>query len=173
MAEDWYVNFGEFGKGRAWDDARRLGFVSGGWGRWYSATLRKVPVGARIWVYRAPMAGRSHGLKVQGGYIGRGVVTGEAVTAEDAEFEVYGRRATLRELQESGDLTGNYFGWTSEEDAEYVVPVRWERVVSPSRPLMEPGLFTNQNTAVRFDESKPVHARTLRFLRSAFAVEGD
>jgi hypothetical protein len=117
------------------------------------------------------MAGR--GEKRPGGYIGRGVVTAPAVTSAEAEFEVYGRTVPMRELQDSGDLEGNYFGWASVEDAEFVLPVRWERVVSPSRPLMEPRLFSNQNTAVRFDEGKPVHARTLAFLRQAFTVDGD
>ncbi len=169
--EDWYVNFGEFDRGRSWADARRFGFVSGGWGAWYSATLRKVPVGARIWVYRAPMAGR--GEKRPGGYIGRGLVTGAAVTSEEAEFELYGRSVPMRKLQELDELEGNYFGWTSADDAEYVLPVRWERVTSARTPQTEAGVFNNQNTAVRFDRSKPVHARTLDFLYASFPVDGD
>ncbi len=172
--EDWYVNFGEFDRGRDWSDARDLGFVSAGWGLRYSDPLRKVPVGARIWVYRAPMTGRDvEGGKRLGGYIGRGIVTGEAVPADVASFTRYGRPITMRELHDSGELKGNYLGWINPDDAEYVLPVAWERTSSPQRPLTKPGLFSNQNTAVRFDRSKVRHAKTLDFLYASFPTSKD
>jgi hypothetical protein len=46
---DWYVSFGE-GTHRNWDDARRYGFVSAGGGRWYTGTLRNLPIGGRVFV---------------------------------------------------------------------------------------------------------------------------
>ena len=44
---DWYVSFGG---DRPWEDARQHGFVSAGGGKFYSQTMRSLPVGARIWV---------------------------------------------------------------------------------------------------------------------------
>ncbi len=38
---DWYVSFGTYSDGRAWEDARRYGFVSAGGGEWYSRSLKK------------------------------------------------------------------------------------------------------------------------------------
>lgn len=164
--QDWYVNFGEFPNGRSWVDARELGFVSAGWEPTFSDPLRRVPAGARIWVYRAPMAGHPGIAARPGGYIGRGLVTGPAVPASEAVVTRFGRPRLLRELQDEHELAGNYFGWTSLEDAEYVLPVVWERTTSPQHPLRRAGLFSNQTTAVLFDRTKPRHAETLAFLES-------
>ncbi len=120
------------------------------------------------------MAGRdSQGGKRLGGYIGRGIVTGQAVPADVASFTRYGQSVTMRELHDSGELKGNYLGWINPDDAEYVLPIAWERTSSPQRPLTKPGLFSNQNTAVRFDRSKVRHAKTLEFLYASFPTSED
>jgi len=48
--QDWYASFGEFTPGRNWDDARQYGFISAGGGEWFSKTLKKLPIGARVFV---------------------------------------------------------------------------------------------------------------------------
>lgn len=62
--KDWYVSFGE-GETRNWEDAREFSYVSAGGGSWYSGTLRKLPLGGRVFIN---LPGR--------GYVGVGVVTG-------------------------------------------------------------------------------------------------
>jgi hypothetical protein len=166
MTEDWYVNFGDFVPGRDWEDAREYGFVSGGWGEWYSRTLRRVPVGARVWVYRPPMTGR--GTKRPGGYVGRGVVIAEPMPADEAELDVRGERRRFTELHLRGTYTGN----EKEEDAEWVLPVRWELTISPQAPVTQPRIFTNRNTAVQLDPAKPAHAKTLAFLKESSLGRG-
>lgn len=67
---DWYVSFGG---DRPWEDARQFGFVSAGGGKFYSQTIRSLPVGARIWV------------NVPGtGFVGVGKVLASAQRFEDA-----------------------------------------------------------------------------------------
>ncbi len=66
--EDWYVNFGEFDRGRDWSDARDLGFVSAGWGLRYSDPLRKVPIGANP-RSRVPASHAGDGQRAQAGVV--------------------------------------------------------------------------------------------------------
>ncbi|MEA2901011.1 MAG: hypothetical protein QOH36_898 [Actinomycetota bacterium] len=126
---DWYVTFGRYDPdGRSWDDARRYGFVSAGGGRWYSRTLHSLPVGARVFV-----------LIPKAGYVGVGVVTGEAAPFHDTWL------AGL-------DLDGRYEHASEADDPdaeEWVVPVRWLRTVSQDDAVWERGLFANQNSACR------------------------
>jgi hypothetical protein len=49
--QDWYVSFGDEEGSRSREDARKYGFVSAGGGEWYSNTIRKLPVGARVFAY--------------------------------------------------------------------------------------------------------------------------
>jgi hypothetical protein len=65
--QDWYVSFGEEDGNRSWDDAREYGFVSAGGGKWFSRTLKNLPVGGRVFV-----------CIPKGGYVGVGTVTGMA-----------------------------------------------------------------------------------------------
>lgn len=63
--QDWYASFGEEDGGRNWDDARRYGFISAGGGEWFSKTLRRLPLGARVFA-----------CIPQAGYVGVGTVVG-------------------------------------------------------------------------------------------------
>ena len=66
---EFYVTFGE-GSARSWEDARNLGFISGGGGLWYSRTLKLLNPSDRVWV------------NVPGqGFVGVGRVTGNAKPA--------------------------------------------------------------------------------------------
>jgi hypothetical protein len=130
---DWYVSFGG---DRSWDDARRLGFVSAGGGKFYTQTIRALPEGARVWV-NIPQAG----------YVGVGTVAGPAVRFNDAQVALDGAPVPLA-MQ---SLTGSYTHRDAEtaDDAEWVVPVQWIRTVPQTDAYWEKGLFANQNSACK------------------------
>jgi len=68
---EYYVNFGECNL-RNWEDARRFGFVSAGYGPMFRDAMQRLKPGNRIWVY-AP----------QKGYVGAGIVEDAAVRVKD------------------------------------------------------------------------------------------
>jgi len=129
--KDWYVSFGEDEGGRDWQDAVKYGFIAAGGGDWYSRTLRKVPVGARVFV-RIPRIG----------YVACGVTKSEAVRFTEAKF--------LQGLP----LNGTYEYANGEP--EYVVQVEWLTVIERSAALNEAGLFANENSACRLRDPKTI-----------------
>jgi hypothetical protein len=133
--QDWYVSFGEYVGGRAWEDARRYGFVSAGGGRWYSHTLRSLPVGARVFV-----------CIPKSGYVAVGDVIGEAMTFEDATLSVDGSLRKMAELPLEGVYEHNF---DVDDSEEYVVPVRWIRAMPRGEAVWEKGFFANQNSACK------------------------
>jgi hypothetical protein len=133
--QDWYVSFGEESNLRNWDDARRFGFVSAGGGVWFSKTLRGLPVGGRVFV-----------CIPKRGYVGVGTVSGEAKPFEAAILEVDGNMRRMQDLE----LRGTYVHHNDAEDnAEYVVPVRWLTTRSREQAVWERGMFANQNSACK------------------------
>ncbi len=133
--QDWYVSFGEESSVRSWDDACRYSFVSAGGGRWYSRTMRALPIGARIF---ACIPGT--------GYVGVGTVAGEAMSFDDALLTVDGAERKMVDL----DLHGMYRHQNDAEDNdEYVVPVDWIETVSRDDAVWEKGFFANQNSACK------------------------
>ena len=150
---DWYVNFGVDGDGRVWEDARNYGFVAAGGGEWFSHTLRKLPVDARIFC-----------CIPKSGYVGVGYVTGEARPFEEATAEAAGQQRRLADLP----LKGKYYWGTdpAKDRTEYVVPVRWEHTRPQAEAIWEQGMFANQNSAC------PLRQRfTLTRLAAIFGVE--
>jgi len=133
--QDWYVSFGEESSTRSWDDARRYGFVSAGGGRWYSRTIRSLPVGARIFVC------------IPGtGYVGVGTVIGDAASFDDAVLTVDGFDRKMSDL----DLQAAYrHDDDAEGNEEYVVPVEWTATVARTEAIWEKGFFANQNSACK------------------------
>lgn len=147
---DWYVSFGD-GDERNWEDARDYGFVSAGGGQWYSTTIRKLPVGARVW---ACIPGS--------GYVGTGVTTGPAVQFDNVQVTVDGELRWLHNL----DLRAAYRHEAGTGDqAEYVVPVAWDVTVPRSEAYWRPGMFANQNSACRLDNQP----ETLEKVRERFS----
>jgi hypothetical protein len=135
--QDWYVSFGEEPDGRIWDDAVRYGFVSAGGGEWFSRTLKKLPLGARVFV-----------CIPKNGYVGVGTVVGEAQRFVDAEVLVDGSPSKLATLQ----LQGNYRypgDEASDDAAEYIVPVEWQATKPRDDAFWKKGMFANQNSACR------------------------
>jgi len=142
--QDWYVSFGEETGGRSWEDARRYGFVSAGGSTWFSKTIRKLPVGARVFTCIPKV-----------GYVGAGTVTGEGQPFNTATVTFAGSPSLLSAQQ----LQGNYeHPQLPDEDwAEYVVPVTWLETRPRDQALWVKGMFANQNSACK--------------LRNAFTLE--
>lgn len=133
--QDWYVSFGEESGVRSWDDAMTYNFVSAGGGRWYSRTIRTLPVGARIF---ACIPGT--------GYVGVGTVAGEAMPFDDAALLVDGEQRRMADLP----LHAQYRHENNAEDnEEYIVPIDWIRVVPRDDAVWEKGFFANQNSACK------------------------
>lgn len=128
---DWYVSFGEFPDGRRWEDAVKYGFVSAGGGEWYSRSIRKLPLGARIF---------THIPKV--GYVGVGIVIGEPMPFADATVDIDGQPCRLADLP----LNGNYVYASGDE---WVVPVRWLKHRPRDKAFWKTGMFANQNSATK------------------------
>ena len=136
---DWFVSFGAYSGGRVWEDGRKYGFVSAGGGAWYSRTLRDLPEGARVNVYIP-----------QRGYVAVGEVTGPAQRFDAARVTVDGADAALA----SQPLVGTYERGTdgepeTDEQAEWVVPVKWFTTVPAEQAYREKGMFANQNSACK------------------------
>lgn len=147
---DWYVAFGEDSGTRQWADGEKYGFVSGGGGQWFSRTLRKLPIGARIFVH-IPKAG----------YVGVGTVIGEARRFDQAFVEVDGAETPLHDLP----LIGSYRHEGDDEDwnAEWVVPVAWIKTVRRERAVWKNGMFANQNTAAKLRQKFTIEQVTEEF----------
>ena len=135
---DWFASFGAYTGGRSWQDGRRYGFVSAGGDAWYSRTLRKVPVGARVNV-----------CIPQQGYVAVGESLGPARRFDRTTLTVDGHERPLNEL----DLVGTYRhgegGEETDDIAEWVLPVRWTVSVPKDEAYWEKGMFANQNSACK------------------------
>jgi hypothetical protein len=153
--QDWYISIGEESGNRSWDDARRYGFVSAGGGEWFSRTLRKLPIGGRVF---ACIPG---GV----GYVGVGRVTGEAAPFEEAIVGNAGSAVRLADqpLQAAYQHPPLSSG---EDHREWVVPVAWERTRSRAEAHWVKGMFANQNSACRLR-----NRFTLEQLAAAFELE--
>lgn len=150
---EFYVSYG--GENRSWEDARKFGFISAGYGAWYSRTLSMLTEGDRIWV------------NIPGsGFVGVAQVIGEKTRLESLSFPEYENK-TILQL----DVQGNYQELPTLDDnlAEYAVPVRWIYTVSESEAVSETGLFGNQNTVCKPRTSKWVH--TVNRLKEVWHVE--
>jgi hypothetical protein len=128
---DWYVSFGEFPDGRRWEDAVKYGFVSAGGGEWYSRSIRKLPVGARIFTHIP-----------KSGYVGVGYVTGDPMPFPEALVNVDGQQSRLADLA----LEGTYVHPSGEE---WIVPIRWVKWRFRGQAFWKTGMFANQNSATK------------------------
>jgi hypothetical protein len=131
---DFVVNVGE-GDSRMWEDSRKYGFVSGGGGRWYSASLRQLFPGARVF---ANLPGV--------GFVGVGTVRTTAVPVK--EFKVRaedGRETPILQMP----LVARDMGRNKDdlELTDYVVGVDWIDTRPREQAYRETGMQGNQNTA--------------------------
>lgn len=148
---DWYVSYGEFEDGRSWEDAEKFGFVSAGGGKWFSGTMKNLPIGARVLV-----------CIPKTGYVGVGHVLGEAKRFVDATVQVGGEERVLAELPLVGDY--RHPGDDADDDnAEWVVPVEWTHTVPRTQAFWKPGMFANQNSACRLRNQFTIEQVTAAF----------
>ncbi|MFS3128089.1 hypothetical protein ACLM5J_06760 [Nocardioides sp. Bht2] len=150
---DWYVSFGEFPDGRQWSDAMKYGFVSAGGDKWFSRTLKNLPVGARVFACIPKV-----------GYVGVGTVLAEARRFDDTTVEVDGAEQRITDLP----LAGNYArpGDESDDVAEWAVAIEWDHVVPREQGFWKTGMFANQNSAARMR-----NAFTIEQVTAAFGIE--
>jgi hypothetical protein len=137
---DWFISFGGYTGGRQWEDGRKYGFVSAGGDAWYSRTLRNVPVGARVNV-----------CIPQEGYVAVGETLDTAQRFD--EVKVRGGDGHKTPLAEE-HLLGSYRHGSgelpdSDDEAEWVIPVRWLVAKPASEAYWEKGMFANQNSACK------------------------
>jgi len=130
---EYYVSYG-IDHNRSWRDAVRYGFVSAGGGSWYTKTLAILSPGDRVWV-NIPHTG----------YVGVGEVHDVAVKTSEAKFIVDGQEKNFFDL----NLEGNYYKSENDENAEFLVKVKWIKTVEVKKAIKEAGFFGNQNTACR------------------------
>lgn len=135
---DWFVSFGQEVGGRAWQDAQDYGFISAGGGPWYSRTLRELPVGARVNVHIP-----------QRGYVAIGETTGPARRFDSAIVTVDGVDKKLDSLPLKGTYGHGDGELSTDDQSEWVVPVKWFKTSSESDAYWEKGMFANQNSACK------------------------
>ncbi len=148
---DWYVSFGG---GRPWEDARQFNFVSAGGGKFYSQTIRSLPVGARIWV------------NVPGsGYVAVGETLAPAARFDEATVRIDGSWRPLAEQPLGGGYRHRGAG---DENDEWVVPVTWLSARPESDAFWQKGMFASQHSACKLRQEF-----TLGLLEGHFGVSND
>jgi hypothetical protein len=147
---DYYVSF-ESTTDRDWEDARRLGFVSAGGGRWYTKTLHNLQPGNRVFV-RAPGKG----------YIGVGRVLEPAQWVENVTvLGPDGQPVPLLEAELSATTMNHHPG--DPDLGETVVRVEWIKTVPIEEAYSETGLFGNQNSACKLRDEVTIEKVSERF----------
>ncbi|TDB04643.1 endonuclease NucS domain-containing protein [Halomonas marinisediminis] len=156
--EPWNGEFyASFGGDRPWELARRHGFIAGGGAAWYSKTLNLLSEGDRVWV-NIPKTG----------YVGVAEVTGERCRADEYRFETPEGPRTLLEMTLGEDYA--QLGPEKDDDeAEYLVPVRWLHTVSRDEAFSEVGLFGNQNTVCK--PTTPKWSHTVERLKQVWRID--
>jgi len=137
---DFYISLGE-GVHRNWEDCVKYGFVSGGQGKWYSQTIRKLLFpGARVFV-NIPKTG----------YVGVGIVKGPATPVKEFKVAVEGRETPILDAPlEAPAMAENA---DDLELCEYLVRVEWIKTVPRTQAYWEKGFFASQHTACRLRNS--------------------
>ncbi len=147
---NWYVNVGD-DRSRSWADMMKYGFIAAGGGRFYSGKLFQLSRGDPIYAYQKQL-----------GYVGFGIVDGEAILARDHSIDgtpLLSLPLSQKNLAHDKD---------DEEKGEYVVPIAWKKAVPLAEAKTFVGAFANQNIVCRLRDQA-----TLDFLRKEFgAVDG-
>ena len=144
----WFVNVGE-GQHRTWEDNIRFGFVGAGQGKKYSTALRRLSVGDRIYAYM-------RGL----GYVGFGEVTKPACMIRDFRIE----ENDLPLLEAGLKAPKANENCENEDLSEWVVGIRWIKVIPKTQAKTFAGVFANQNVVCKLR-----HGETLKFVEKEFS----
>ena len=112
--------------------------------------MKNLPVGARIFTCIPKI-----------GYVGVGIVTGEARRFDDTIVTHEGAVVRLKDLP----LEGNYQREGDEDDnlAEWAVPIDWTAVVPREQGFWRAGMFANQNTAAKLRQQFTIEQVTKAF----------
>jgi hypothetical protein len=98
-----------------------------------------MPVGARVNVHIP-----------QRGYVAVGITLREAKRFDEAEVRIDGEWLPLAQQQLDAPYRHTAEGEpVTDDNAEYVVPVRWLAVNPKSEAYWEKGMFANQNSACK------------------------
>lgn len=146
---DFVVTLGE-NEARTWEDCLKYNFISAGGGKWYSRTLFKLFVGARIFCMIPGI-----------GYVGVGIVTEEAKPVRDFKVDIDGEEKSILSLP----LKATNMGRNMDDDdlCEYLVSVKWLKTVPRERAYWEKGLAANQNSAFKLRSSYTLEKLTKYF----------
>jgi hypothetical protein len=158
--KDFYVAVGESDE-RNWDDMRKYGFVSAGYGDKYRRAMETLFVDARVWA-SIPSSRAAGGAN---GYVGVGRVTEAAVPVEEFTVEVDGRSMNILDAPLEARRMGRP-PEESESSGEYLARVDWIDVRPREKAFWEKGMFANQNVVARLR-----HPLTLQRLGEVFEVE--
>jgi len=152
---EYYVSFGHganHASRRHWDDAHKYGYISAGGRQWFSKTLNLLNAGDRVWANIPKL-----------GYVGVGRVIAPAMKA--SEFKV----ANGKRLVEVSELIDySRFDNESDDDTEYLVPVKWDKALPIEEAFSEVGLFGNQNSVCQPKTPKWQH--TVQRLKTVWGV---
>jgi len=152
--KEFYVSFG--GR-RIWEEARKLGFISGGGGRFYSQTLYMLSPGDRVWV------------NVPGtGYVGVGRVEQAVVPIEKFEVTDSTGKGVPITTVAGLEIAEGTPSTVDPDKAEYVVRIHWDKTVSIDHAYKERGFFGSQHTVARPKAAKWVH--TVERLKTLFGI---
>lgn len=102
------------------------------------------------------------------GYVGIGRVTGDMISARDAEVAANGESRSLLDQPEPSAQWKERAASDNPERTEMVVPVEWyaTRPVEKAIPVREGGLFASQVTVCKLRDEN-----TIRTVESAFGLE--
>lgn len=104
------------------------------------------------------------------GYVGVGEVIGERCRADEYRFDTEEGSRSLLELTSQEDYFHLYRNEGGDEDeAEYLVPVRWIHTVSRKEAFSEVGLFGNQNTVCK--PTTPKWSHTVSRLKQVWRID--
>ena len=146
---DFYVSFGE-GEHRAWEDARRYGFVSAGQGKWYSNTLSLLFPGARVFVCIPKV-----------GYVGVGTVKGHSIAVSEFEVDIEGQNIPILRAPLNAPRMSHHA--EDPELSEYLVAVEWIKTLPAENAIWEKGMFANQNSACKLRNRFTIERLAIHF----------
>lgn len=148
----WFVNVGDRGNTRNWQDCIKYGFLSAGQGEIYSRPLRRLRKGDKIFAY----SNRGGNL---GGYVGFGIVKDEAVMIKD--FSVSSNKLLNNYLQCKNHLIRNL---ENPILADYAIGVNWINTFKREHGKFYKGIFAGRSVVCKLDNQ----IETINFLINEF-----
>jgi len=137
----WFVNVGEGGGHRNWDDNRKYNYIGAGQGVRYARALERLKVGNTIFAY----------MKKAGDVGGK-------------DFTPANQNKSLLELPLKAKLAGE--NSENPDLTEWAVGVKWLKTFDRKEGKTFTGVFANQNVVCKLRQPQ-----TVEFLKREFGVE--